>query len=311
MEGKKDLNEKIDILLSEAYLSEDEQRIREIAEELIDKAPENPEVLVLMADSVNEDEKKVEYLEKALEIAEALLPDNYQKMGSELMDDDSGMLYVGILQRLGFVLFSEMDTQRALELAREIMKYDLEDETFSRTLFYRCMLDMGNYEDILRNIEKESVLNPAVRYSRAIALYKLYGASLQACEALWDIFRNSPDIPFYLIGYWQEPDGIDMEAMENYNFSIFFEDPWSREEELLLWLGRASVLFGYFTERLSKEAEGNIDNLLKELDMDEDLEMYGPEIKRALEDTDPLDIHERDIIVCELLASRECSRFSH
>ncbi len=311
MENSKymDINEDFEKMLSEAYLTDDDEKVREIAGKVLEKSPDNPEALVLMADSVQEDETKINYLEKALEIAKKELPEDYRNMGVDLLEDDAGMLYIGILQRLGFVLFPTIDIQRAFDIASEIIRYDIEDETFSRTLFYRCLLEMGEYEQVLRYAESENVSNPAVRHSRAIALYKIYGPSSQACQALWDIFREGPDIPFYLIGYWVEPDGVDAYAMENFHFSIFFEEPWSKDEELLLWLSRASVLFGYFTERFNSEAEKNLGDLMSEMDIEEVINNYRSEIESSIEDIDPLDIEEKDAVVLGLLSSRECSRF--
>jgi hypothetical protein len=103
---------------------------------------------------------------------------------------------------------------------------------------------MGKDSELLEETRGEDNSDPAVTHSRAIASFRLSGACRSSYNELWKAFLSGPDIPFYILGYFDEPLDDSEEAEEEYNFSLLFEDIWSSDMDLINWLARATILLG-------------------------------------------------------------------
>lgn len=239
-----DTMERIEELLEEAYSTDDPGEMERLSREVLGLDENNVEALILLADTIEYSQEKITILEKA----RSALADDVENIrlvsGESLLDNDSGMLYIAVMQRLGFALFSEGKNEEALVIAREIDRYDPDRETLGRTLLYRVLLEMGKDTEVLEEALREEEANPAMAHSKAIASFRLAGAGRTSYRALWEAFAAGPDIPFYILGYIDEPEDESEEAEEEYNFALLFEDIWSSENELIKWLTRGTILLG-------------------------------------------------------------------
>ena len=238
-------DERIDELLDEAYSTDDEDEMERLAREVLEMDDENVEAMILLADAGEFSEDKIKILERARDIladdVEALLANE----DASFLEDDIGMLYIAVLQRLGFANFSEGNNEAALEIAREIMSHDPEQETLGRTLYYVVLLDMKRDVEVIEEALKEDIESPTMLHARAIASFRLTAGDRGAYRALWDAFAAGPEIPFYILGYYGEPgDDATEDEFEDYNFAVLLEDQWSSDPELINWLARGTILFG-------------------------------------------------------------------
>ncbi|MDD3514249.1 hypothetical protein [Aminivibrio sp.] len=234
----------IEELLDEAYSTDDPDEMERLAREVLALDENNVEALILLADTLEYSRKKIDVLEKARNSLAGEIENMRLVSGENLLEDEIGMLYMAVMQRLGFALFSEGQNEEALAIAREIDGYDPERETLGRTLLYRVLLEMGKDAEILEETLREKESSPAMAHSKAIASFRLSGAGRTSYRALWEAFSAGPDIPFYILGYREEPEEGTEEAEEEYNFALLFEDIWSSENELIKWLTRGTILLG-------------------------------------------------------------------
>ena len=239
--------DRIEALLDEAYTTDDPEKMERLARQVLKLDKENVEALVLLADVTEDSVEKISLLEKACRFLEKELEDEPIPEGEAFLDDELGMLYVAALQRLGFSYFSEGRNENALETAQIIMEYDPEQQTLGKTLFYRILLEMKEYGRVLEESLKEREPFPAMLHSRAIAAFKLSGAGIPAYRSLWEAFMADPDVPFYILGYHEEPeDDAEDEALESYSLAMLFEDAWLIDGDMQLanWLAGATILLG-------------------------------------------------------------------
>ncbi len=299
----KDLKrEEVNSLLDQAYGSEDNDEIKALAMKVIEIIPDHPEGLLLLADTTQDIDQQIRLLEKALPNAKKTFEDSLEQVEEDLLDSDPWLLYIGLLQRLGFALFPDGDLERILSIAQDLMQYDPEDRTLGKTLYYRCLLEMEKYRDVLEKCIEDDNITPARQHAKALALLTLNGQSDESYFALWDVFRVGPDIPFYVLGYWPEPAMEDEREEEDFNFSLLFEEAWSRSEDMLDWLAKATVLFGYFTHRLNANTLENLDILLENLQLGGVFNKIAKQIQNVESKVQHKDLYERDMALINILA---------
>lgn len=239
-----DALERIEELLDEAYYTDDPVEMERLAREVLELDEDNAEAIILLADAVEYSEEKITLLEKARDILTEEIEAVLHSPEGNVLEDDTGMLYIAVLQRLGFAHFSEGRNEEALAIARDIEQYDPEGETLARTLLYRVMLEMELDSEVLQEALKDGKDSLAAVHGKAIAAFRLSGPGRPAYRALWDAFLAGPEIPFYILGFMTESDEASEEELEEYNFALLFEDAWSSDSELIKWLTRATILLG-------------------------------------------------------------------
>lgn len=292
----------IDLLLQRAFSSEDPAEIDHIARQVLQADPDNPEAMVLLADSAQEEEDRIKILQKALDIVRPFLPDKEESDRRSLFyDEDEGILYIAILQRLAFSFFTSGDISQSFQMAGELIEIDPEDQTFGKTLYYRCLLEMEDYGSVLSFAEVDENQSPARSHAKAIALFSMYGPSAEATEALWDLFAVGPDIPLFLIGYWGEPDDEYSQESEDFNFSLLFEEAWNQTEPLLRWLTKATFIFSYLTGRLNSDILENMDRLMDDLEIGDPIREQILYVRNEISKLDVTEYHERDLRTIDLL----------
>ncbi|MBP9028017.1 MAG: hypothetical protein KBF46_02120 [Aminivibrio sp.] len=262
-----DALERIEELLDEAYSTDDTGEMERLAREVLELDENNVEALILLADTLEYSQEKIAVLEQARNALAEEMENIRLVSGESLLEDDSGMLYIAVMQRLGFALFSEGKNEEALAIAREIDRYDPERETLGRTLLYRVLLEMGKDAEILEETLREKEASPAMAHSKAIASFRLSGAGRTSYRALWEAFAAGPDIPFYILGYFDEPEDGTEEEEEEYNFALLFEDIWSSENELIKWLTRGTILLGLTASLFPRETADKMLILADALDI--------------------------------------------
>ena len=241
-------------ILDRAYESEDFDEIAELVGKALELEPDNPEALLLSADLSDDDEERLGILEKALDGARRYLEEEGLS-GDSILEDEVGLVYLGILQRMAYTLFSLEEDERALLLVEELLRYDQEDQELAKTLYYRILLEQSEWARVLEETMRDGERNLGWAYSRMIATFML--SKDKGVESvnkmLWDAVRMAPNVPFYMLGYI--PDPIDESEDEDFHFSLLYEGVWSLSRELLNWFSKGTILFGLFSGRFGKESD--------------------------------------------------------
>lgn len=245
--------DRVEELLDRLYGAEDDEETERLAREILELDDDNVEGLMLLADVVPYSEEKIGFLERAKEILEADCDDTLSLDTSDPEAQERCSLYMAVLQRLGFAYFSEGRHEDALDLTVGLLDLDVDGLTLARSLYYRILVEMKKDRDVLEATMDDAERSPSMLHSKAIALWRLSGSGNDAYTALWEAFRSAPRVPFYILGYFDEPEEGDMDEAEEYNLALFFEDAWSSETGLLNWLAQGTILLGLSASLFSKE----------------------------------------------------------
>ncbi len=250
--------ESIESLLDKAYDSDDPDTVRRLAERVLKLDPENMEGMILLSDVTDDPERKITLLERLKCMLGDCLDEDEQDAGQEFIYSETGMLYVSVLLRLAFALFSEGFLGRALDVSQEAMGYDADEVTPAKILFYRTLLEMKEYRRVLEEGMKETDPSAGTLHAIAIATFKLFGAGRRAYDALWAAVDADPEVPFYIMGYLDEPeDDADDDIIETFNLAMLYEDAWLSGDDIKLgnWLASATILLGLALSLFAGEEE--------------------------------------------------------
>ena len=221
-------------LLSRLDEAETNEEIAEIGKELIALDPESPYGKLAVWETMEYEEamENLDMLREALDAIRAVV--EARELPALVDDDRDALVYATVMMNLGFSLLSEGRTEEAYEVAKEFANFDDEGAFESRTLLYRCMLDLELYK-LETGAEHDEVFD-AVNY--AISL--------------------SPDVPFFVVNIWDMPendDDADEEEMDVLNDAAYLAEPWCATDKRLAALSQQTFLFGYLTNRLTDEKE--------------------------------------------------------
>ncbi|MDR1622702.1 MAG: hypothetical protein LBS00_10045 [Synergistaceae bacterium] len=245
-------------LLDKAYESEDADEIEELIERALALDPNNPEALLFKSDLIEEDGERLPVLEKAVEEARRHFQEEGLS-GEEILEDEMVLVYLGLLQRMAYTLFFLERDDSALELVEELLRYDHEDLSQAKTLYYRILLDQEEWGRVLEETMQETVRGLGWAYARVIATFMLSNGKGKnkkkqpdgLNKMLWDAVRMAPNVPFYMLGYI--PDPVDESEDEDYHFAVLFENAWLPSHDLINWFSKATILFGLLTNRFGRE----------------------------------------------------------
>jgi tetratricopeptide (TPR) repeat protein len=270
-------------LLDKAYDSEDVDEVADLVERALELEPDNPEALMFKADLLEDDEERLFVLERAMEEAKRYFLEE-ELSDEDILEDEIGLVYLGLLQRTAYTLFSLGEDERSLALVEELLGYDQADLAMGKILYYRILLEREEWARVLEATLQETTRNLAWAYARVIATFMLSDGKKDVKNGknskeakndkslnrmLWDAVRMAPNVPFYMLGYL--PDPIDETEDENFHFAILFEDIWSVSRNLLNWFSKGTILFGLSTGRFGQEAE-SMKEILGALDGSADYE---------------------------------------
>ena len=106
----------------------------------------------------------------------------------------------------------------------------------------------------------------------------------------------APDVPFYLLGYFQEPDdNASDRSHEEFDFALLFYDALSVSEDFFNWFTRGTILFGLLSGRFEEREREYLLDVLDTLGGYEEYERMSGMI-----------VEGDDEAVIEMLAANKC-----
>ena len=290
----------IEDLLERAYESGDAAEVEELVGRALELDPENPEVLLLQADLTEDDDVRLPILVHAIENARSVLREEGIPE-EDFAEDELGTVYLALLQRAAFTLFSMEDDERSFEIVQELMRHDLDDQGSIRSLYYRILIEKGDWSLVLRETMQDGDRQLGWAYARLAACFMLTeegeGGTGEAAAMFWDALSMAPNVPFYMLGYFPDPVDDSEEEEEDFHFSLLFSDVWSSSHDLLNWFSRGVILFGLLSGRFGEEADDMLE-ILRSLGGGEEYD----EMEAFLDDLDDQD----DNSLIEALAAHHC-----
>lgn len=234
-----------------------DEELRELAEQLLAGDPSNPYGKYALWQTMDYDES-VENLDLLQDALDAIRAAVQAKTTPPVIEDDpDAQLYCEILTQLGYVQLGEDKTEDALATAQELANFDDEGYYPARILLYRCMLDLGMYNEILGTLEKDPLESVAGEHARAIAMMETDADQGEIRDAVNNAIAAAPDVPFLILGIWDMPEEeeIEEEMEETVDYAAALMVPWCADDKRLAYLSAPTFLFGYLTGRLDDEKE--------------------------------------------------------
>ena len=160
----------IEELLEKLDTAETDEEIGEIGREILEKDPDSPygKLAVWQTMTYEDCIENLDMLREALSAIRLIMSE--KETPPDLEEDRDAQVYCSIMMNLGYSLLAEQETEEALEIAKEFANFDDEGFYPSRTLLYRCMLDLGMYRQILETLESDPLESVVGEHARAIAL---------------------------------------------------------------------------------------------------------------------------------------------
>jgi len=248
-------NVNIDELLESAYYSDSQEEIKKIAKKILERDPNHPEALLLLADTLENEEEQLTLLNRAYKIAKSKFYAEFSKEEEDYaLDSDSGMIYAGIIQRIIIPLSDSGKTDEAFQLAQDLRKLDPENQTQSHSLYYYMLLKKRDFSRVLEETMKDSIRSLAWAWSRFIAVFMLSGECGAAGRNFWEAILMGPDVPFYMFGKYEEPIGDTEDEDDDFSFALLFsEHIAANSEELITYVMSRANLFGLLSNRITIE----------------------------------------------------------
>lgn len=247
-----------DELLDKLDEAQTNEEIREIGEELLTQDPSSPYGKLAVWETM-EYEDAVESLDMLREALDGIRAVVDAKDAPSIIDEDrDALVYCTVMMNLGYSLLADGNAEEAYEVAKEFANFDDEGAFPSRTLLYRCMLDLELYGDILDSLEADPLESVVGEHARAIALLETGAEAGEVRDAINYAISLSPDVPFFIINIWDfpEPDEeIEDELEDVVNDATYLAEPWCKSDKRLAAISAPTFLFGYLTNRLSDEKE--------------------------------------------------------
>lgn len=259
----KDKHERIKQLLSMAWSTKSTARILAIADQILEIDPDNPDALIMKADYSDDYHLREKLLLRALTSFDN--PDAYQS-------DDKELLFLVLNQRLAFTFFALNKYNEALKFCEASINFaashdDLDDtdDGAMKSLYYRVLIELKDWQKILSTAMQDTEQKPGRAYAKLIAAYMLapeHGRSVCA-SMFWDALILGPDIPFYMLGYFPEPDDdATPSEHKSFDFAVMYYDTLSVSDDFLQWFTRGVILFGLLSNRFDgREREYMLDTL--------------------------------------------------
>lgn len=272
-----------------AYTTESTKRTAAIARQILEISPANTEALILMADTTEDPHSREEILIRALESLDD--PQNFNT-------DDRDELTCSVNYRLAYTYFTVNRPKDALsccEKALNVSEYGSDSEESIKELYYRVLIELEEWGRILSETLKDDSHSLAWAYSRLVAAWMTApGKSMSVCANMfWDALSLAPDVPFYMLNYYGEPD--DGDEHPDFDFAFMYYDVLSVSDDFSDWFKRGTILFGLLTNRFEEREREYLLDVLDTLGGYEEYERMSGVV-----------VEGDDTAVIEILAANKC-----
>ena len=280
-----------------AYDTDSTARVIAISNQILELDPDNPEALILKADRIKGEEKKIELLLSALDSLNKPENANYKDRDLFLLEVNEGLALMYFVRNKFHESFTYASEAMNILNDHEDLRDEIDGDGYFRSVYYRVMIEFHEWQKILAESMRDEERNTAWAYSRLIAAYMLAPEHGRVyANMFWDMLRISPDMPFYMLGIYEEPDDdADSEEAEDFNFALMFYDTLDISQEFKNWFTRGVILFGLLTNRFD---ESEHDYMIDALDASGGYEEY-EKMSRIIVEGD-------DEAVIEMLAANKC-----
>ena len=280
-----------------AYDTDSTARVIAISNQILELDPDNPEALILKADRIKGEEKKIELLLSALDSLNKPENANYKDRDLFLLEVNEGLALMYFVRNKFHESFTYASEAMNILNDHEDLRDEIDGDGYFRSVYYRVMIELHEWQKILAESMRDEERNTAWAYSRLIAAYMLAPEHGRVyANMFWDMLRISPDMPFYMLGIYEEPDDdADSEEAEDFNFALMFYDTLDISQEFKNWFTRGVILFGLLTNRFD---ESEHDYMIDALDASGGYEEY-EKMSRIIVEGD-------DEAVIEMLAANKC-----
>ncbi|MBQ3395232.1 MAG: hypothetical protein IJG55_02740 [Synergistaceae bacterium] len=284
-------------LLSMAYDTDSTARVIAISNQILELDPDNPEALILKEYRIKGEEKKIELLLSALDSLNKPENANYKDRDLFLLEVNEGLALMYFVRNKFHESFTYASEAMNILNDHEDLRDEIDGDGYFRSVYYRVMIELHEWQKILAESMRDEERNTAWAYSRLIAAYMLAPEHGRVyANMFWDMLRISPDMPFYMLGIYEEPDDdADSEEAEDFNFALMFYDTLDISQEFKNWFTRGVILFGLLTNRFD---ESEHDYMIDALDASGGYEEY-EKMSRIIVEGD-------DEAVIEMLAANKC-----
>ncbi len=256
---------RIEQLLSMAWTTESTARILAITGQILELDPNNIEALIMRADNTKDAEERVKFLRRGVEALNA--PENFA------MHDSKVLYTIALNQRLAYSLLMLGKHDEAYEVCDTVVKFseenydNEEDENYEsmKSLRYRLLIYRKEWQKILALTMQDEDHTAGWAYAKLVSAWELSPEPKQkVCANLfWNALMKGPDIPFYMLGFFEEPDeDDDAQTQDDFQFALLYYDVLSISDEFYNWFSRGVTLFGLLSNRFEgREREYMIDTL--------------------------------------------------
>ena len=288
---------RIDQLLDMAWNTKSKTRTLAIVNQILELAPGNVDALIMKADNTEDSDEREEILLRALGALDT--PGNFNP-------DDEEVLRFVVNQRLAFTSFYANKFHEAFGYCTDALKYaDMADDlemassrSEMNSLYYRVMIELNDWQGILARTLRDEEHTLSWGYARLIAAWMLAPDDpRRICAGMfWDTLMLGTNVPFYMLGYFPEPDDSAGEKQhEEFDFALLYYDAISVSDDFLQWFTRGTILFGLLTGRFEERER---EYLLDALDTLKGYEEY--------EKMSSIIVEGDDEAVIEMLAANKC-----
>ena len=300
--NKRSDNERIEQLLTMAWNTSSPARQLAIANQILELDPDNVEALIIKAENLNDPDpsKSIEFLLKALTILKA----------KDLSDGEDRLFFLSVNHRLAFSYMGLGNFDEAFKFCETAIKFfeensddeeieDAYDDAMIKALYYRILIERRDWQRILSDSMRESRKTLGQSYAKLIAAWFMAPEEKQkkvCANLLWDALNIAPDVPFYILGYFEEPDENDeSDAFEEFSFALMYYDTVAVSDEFFRWFSRGVILFGLLSGRFEKKEQDYLIDVLDGLGGFDEYE----KMKDIIVETE-------DSLVLEALAAHKC-----
>ena len=298
IKNKNNSQEKIEQLLAMAWNASNPELELKFANQILEINPDNVEALIIKADNTENQEEALGILNHALEALDK--PGNCN-------EEEKKLLFISINHRMAYAYMSLGDFDNAFGYCENTLKFCDEnsddeyirseyDDTMMKALFYRILIERHDWQRILSESMRDSRNTLGRAYAKLIAAWFSGGNKNICASLLWDALSIAPDVPFYILGYFEEPDeDSEPEAFEDFSFALMYYDTVSITDEFFNWFSRGVILFGLLSGRFEAKEHDYMIDVIDNLGGYDEYE----KMKSIIVETE-------DSLVLEALAAHKC-----